>query len=195
MWERPQGAETKERVPPGQVVTDRWPVLHYGRVPRIDLATWRFRVHGRVQRPVEWTWEEWRTLPRSRTGWTRLDNDWEGVAYAELRRHFQPLPDARHVLVHAAGGWTTNLPLEDLERDGVVFAMACDGRPLTPEHGGPLRLVVPHLYFWKSAKWVSGLELLATDLPGFWERAGYHLRGDPWGATRQGGVGQRFADD
>jgi DMSO/TMAO reductase YedYZ molybdopterin-dependent catalytic subunit len=184
----------QHRVPPGQTATARWPVLHYGAVPRVGLGSWRFRVFGRVARPVEWTYEQFAALPRVRstgdihcvTGWTRLDNVWDGVPYAEVRRRFEPLPDARFVMVHAAGGWTANLPLEDMEREGVLFATHHGGRPLTPEHGWPLRLVVPHLYFWKSAKWVVGLELMAADRAGFWERAGYHMRGDPWREERFG---------
>lgn len=184
----------QRRVPPGQVATTRWPVLHHGSVPRIDRRAWRLRVYGRVARPAEWSYEEFTALPRRRstgdihcvTGWTRLDNVWEGVSFSELHRRVEPLPDARFALVHAAGGWTANLPLEDLDSEGVLLATHHDGRPLAPEHGGPVRLVVPHLYFWKSAKWIVGVELLTADRPGFWERAGYHMRGDPWREERFG---------
>src|SRR5579875_1132177 len=136
---------SEARIPPGQIQTTNWPVLHYGNVPRIDLRAWRFRVFGRVEAPVAWDYEGFLALPHARsrgdihcvTGWTRLDNEWEGIPFAEVRRRFVPLPDARYVMVHAAGGWTTNVPLADLEREGVMFAFACDGEPLAPSHGGP----------------------------------------------------------
>ncbi len=183
------------RVPPGQHVTEKWPVLHHGPVPAIDLSRWTFRVFGLVENPFELTYEQFLALPRTVstsdihcvTGWSRLDNRWEGVPARVLVEMARPLPGAGFVLVHAEGGFTTNLLLDDLLRDDVLFAFRHDGQDLTPEHGWPLRLVVPHLYFWKSAKWVRGLEFRDRDTPGFWERAGYHMRGDPWKEERYGG--------
>ncbi|BDG60929.1 sulfite oxidase-like oxidoreductase [Caldinitratiruptor microaerophilus] len=184
--------EERARIPPGQVVTRKWPVLHHGDVPRVDLATWTFRVWGLVEEPRTWTWEEFQALPRERvrvdihcvTRWSRLDTEFEGVPARVLLDAAGALPEARHVLVHAEAGFTTNLPLEDLLRENVLLADRADGEPLTPEHGWPLRLVVPHLYFWKSAKWVRGFELLHEERLGFWERNGYHRRGDPWKQER-----------
>ncbi len=182
----------KPRVPPGQVVTEKWPVLHHGAVPRVDLSRWTFRAFGLVANPFELTYAEFMGLPRVTstsdihcvTRWSRLDNTWEGVPAKVLVEMARPLPEARFALVHAEQGFTANLLLEDLLRDDVLFAFRHDGRDLTPEHGWPLRLVVPHLYFWKSAKWVRGLEFKDIDTPGFWERAGYHMRGDPWKEER-----------
>lgn len=183
------------RLPPGQVETRKWPVLTYGEVPRIDLPDWRFRLFGRVGRERELTWEEFSSLPRVEvisdihcvTRWSRFDNRWEGVAAEAILRLAEPLPSARFVLVHALGDYTTNLPLEALQEKDALFADRHDGQPLPAEHGGPLRLVVPRLYFWKSAKWVCGLEFLDRDRAGFWERNGYHLHGDPWKEERHRG--------
>jgi DMSO/TMAO reductase YedYZ molybdopterin-dependent catalytic subunit len=180
------------RVPPGQSVTEKWPVLHYGSVPRVDLARWRFRIFGLVETPLELTYDELLALPRTSitrdihcvTTWSRFDNTFEGVPFREVLKVARPRPEATHVLVHAEYGFTTNLPLEDLDRDDVLLANKHDGKELTPDHGWPLRLVVPHLYFWKSAKWVRGLEFMAADKPGFWESHGYHMRGDPWKEER-----------
>lgn len=185
------------RVPPGQYVTDKWPVLHYGPVPRVDLGRWHFRVFGAVEAEREWTYDAFRSLGYVEvrcdvhcvTRWSRLDNRFAGVPSRAVLQRVRPLPGARWVLVHAEGGYTTNLRVEDLDRDDVLFAYQHDGRPLSPEHGWPLRLVVPHLYFWKSAKWVRGLEFLTEERPGFWEQAGYHLRGDPWREERYGDGG------
>ena len=185
---------TRPRLPPGQVVTRKWPVLHYGAVPGVDLAAWRFRVRGAVERPLEIGWEELNALPRREvacdihcvTRWSRYDNVFGGVAAQELLRRAGVRPEGRFVLVHAEHGFTTNLPLEDLDRPDNLLALTHDGEPLTPEHGGPVRLLVPHLYFWKSAKWVRGFEILEEDYPGFWEQNGYHMRGDPWSEERFG---------
>lgn len=191
---RPRPSVDAERVPPGQAVTEKWPVLHYGSVPRFDPSRWRFRIFGLVDQPVEWTFDEFKALPRVTTtsdihcvtAWSKFDNVWEGVAFKEVLRRISPKPDAKYVMVHAEHGYTTNVPLADLDLDSVLFADKHNGEPLTPEHGFPLRLVVPHLYFWKSAKWVRGLEFMASDKPGFWENYGYHLRGDPWREERYG---------
>jgi DMSO/TMAO reductase YedYZ molybdopterin-dependent catalytic subunit len=186
------GSELRDRLPPGQYVTEKWPVLHYGEVPRVDLKRWSFRIWGLVERPLELSYEEILKEPKVAvrcdihcvTRWSKLDNLFEGVAVRGLLERARPLPEARYVMVHAEHGFTTNLPLEDLTKDNVLLAYAHDGQPLTPEHGWPLRLVVPHLYFWKSAKWVRGFELMAQDRPGFWETYGYHMRGDPWKEER-----------
>ncbi len=180
------------RLPPGQIRTDKWPVLHYGSVPAVDLATWDLRVEGLVEQPQRWTWEEFRSLPRTRvrsdihcvTRWSRFDNVWEGVSLLEVLRRAVPRPEARFVILRAEQGFTTNLPLEELEHDDVLLADTHDGEPLTPDHGWPLRLVVPRRYFWKSAKWIRAIELAAQDHPGFWEQNGYHNDADPWREER-----------
>lgn len=180
------------RVPPGQTLTEKWPVLHYGSVPRVDLGRWRFRISGLVEEPVELTYDQFMALPKTEitcdihcvTTWSRFGNTFEGVPFSEVLKLVKPRPGATHAMVLAEYGFTTNLALEDLDRDDVLFAYKHDGKELTPDHGWPLRLVVPHLYFWKSAKWVRGLELMAGDKPGFWESHGYHMRGDPWKEER-----------
>lgn len=180
------------RIPPGQVLTEKWPVLHYGDVPRTELKTWNFRVFGEVEAPLQLSWDEFQQLPRTTvrcdihcvTRWSRLDNTFEGVALKDLFALIQPASTAQFALVHAEHGFTTNIPLADLLQPSVVLADTHDGTALAPEHGWPLRLVVPHLYFWKSAKWIRGLELLRADQPGFWEQYGYHMRGDPWKEER-----------
>jgi DMSO/TMAO reductase YedYZ molybdopterin-dependent catalytic subunit len=182
------------RLPPGQIITRKWPVLHYGAVPRVDLATWRFSVSGAVERPLTLSWKELEALPHRETvcdihcvtRWSRYDNRFEGIPVQAVLQQAGPRPQARFVLVHAEQGFTTNLPLDDLDRPANLLALHHDGEPLAPEHGGPVRLLVPHLYFWKSAKWVRGLELLEEDYPGFWEQNGYHMRGDPWEEERYG---------
>jgi DMSO/TMAO reductase YedYZ molybdopterin-dependent catalytic subunit len=184
----------RERLPPGQIITRKWPVLHYGTVPRVDLATWRFEVRGAVERPVSLTWDELLALPRRETTcdmhcvtrWSRYDNVFEGVSVQDVLARAGVKPGAAYVLVHAEQNYTTNLPLSDLDRPANLLALSHNGEPLTPEHGGPVRLLVPHLYLWKSAKWVTGFQLLEEDYPGFWEQNGYHMRGDPWGEERYG---------
>jgi DMSO/TMAO reductase YedYZ molybdopterin-dependent catalytic subunit len=182
------------RLPPGQVLTRKWPVLHYGMVPSVDLTTWRFAVTGAVARPLSLTWDELQAMPRRETvcdmhcvtRWSRFDNVFEGVPVQAILARADVRPEASYALVHAEEDYTTNLPLADLDRPGNLLALSHNGEPLTPEHGGPVRLLVPHLYLWKSAKWVTGFELLAEDEPGFWERNGYHMRGDPWREERYG---------
>jgi DMSO/TMAO reductase YedYZ molybdopterin-dependent catalytic subunit len=186
------GPPREPRLPPGQVRTDKWPVLHHGSVPSIDLSTWDFRVYGLVEEPVRWTWEEFLRLPQARilsdihcvTRWSRFDNLWQGVAVRELMRHVTAKPEARFVVVHAEQDFTANLPIEELVQDDVLLALKHDGQELTPEHGAPLRLVVPRRYFWKSVKWVRAFELVERDRPGFWERNGYHNDADPWQEQR-----------
>ena len=187
-------APDRQRLPPGQVITRKWPVLHYGTVPRVDLGTWRFSVSGAVEQPFAITWEELQAFPRRQTAcdihcvtrWSRYDNVFEGVSVQLLLQRARVKPEARYALVHAEQGFTTNLPLGDLDQPENLLALSHDGEPLTPEHGGPVRLLVPHLYLWKSAKWVRGIECLEEDVPGFWEENGYHMRGDPWQEERYG---------
>jgi len=184
----------RDRLPPGQILTRKWPVLHAGRVPLIETARWRFRIWGAVEAPAEFTWAQFEALPRQDTlcdihcvtRWSRQDNRFTGVPVRELLRAVALRPAATHVLVHAEPDYTTNLPLADLDRAENLLATHHDGEPLAPEHGGPVRLVVPHLYLWKSAKWVTGFEVLVGDEPGFWEENGYHMYGDPWAEQRFG---------
>jgi DMSO/TMAO reductase YedYZ molybdopterin-dependent catalytic subunit len=184
----------RDRLPPGQVLTRKWPVLHYGIVPDVDLARWRFEVTGAVASPLSLGWDELLSLPRQETAcdihcvtrWSRFDNVFGGVSVRALLERARPLSSAQFVLVHAEQGYTTNVPLTDLDRPANLLALTHDGEPLTPEHGGPVRLLIPHLYLWKSAKWVRGFELLEEDYPGFWEQNGYHMRGDPWAEDRYG---------
>ena len=192
--ERVDARRDSGRVPPGQVETRKWPVLHAGRVPAVSLAAWRFDVRGLVDRPLSLSWQDLLAMPRQETlcdihcvtRWSRLDNVFGGVPVRALLERAGVQAAARYVLVQAEEGFTTNLPLADLDRPANLLALTWNGEPLSPEHGGPVRLLVPHLYFWKSAKWVRGLELLAVDEPGFWERGGYHMRGDPWQEERFG---------
>ena len=175
------------RLPPGQYLTDKWPVLHIGSVPPVDLATWDLRVWGEVENPVTLTWEELRALPATDavtdihcvTRWSRFDARFRGVHWRELAALVLPRPSARFIVAHAEQGYTANVPLEALEDEDALVAYEADGEPLAPEHGWPLRLVVPSRYFWKSAKWLRGLELGGADRPGYWERYGYHLNADP----------------
>jgi DMSO/TMAO reductase YedYZ molybdopterin-dependent catalytic subunit len=190
-------APSQARLPPGQVLTKKWPVLHYGLVPTVDLATWTFTVDGLVERPFVLRYDELLALPRSTTQcdihcvttWSRFDNSFGGVAVQSLLQRAGVRPDARYCLISAEQGFTTNLALADFDRPENLVALTHDGEPLTPEHGWPARLLVPHLYFWKSAKWVRGLTLLDADVPGFWEQNGYHMHGDPWTEERYGGRG------
>jgi len=191
---QPERGAAKDRVPPGQHIVGGFPVLHYGGIPRFDKATWDFRVWGLVEEEKRWSFDEFRALPTQEivadihcvTHWTKLDTHWEGISTRELLSHVRVKPEARYVLVHAEQNFTSNLPLEDFLREENLFAWRYDGQELAPEHGGPLRLVVPSLYFWKSAKWVRGIELLSKDHRGFWESYGYHNRGDPWKEERFG---------
>ena len=193
------------RLPPGQSLTQKFPVLHYGPVPRFNPATWDLRVWGQVENEVRWTWEEFNQLPRSKitmdihcvTRWSKFDTQWEGVSVKRLvdEGFIKPLPSARYLLQHADFGFTVNLPLEVVLQDNFLLATHFNNEPLTPDHGFPLRGVVGHLpehsdlitpYFWKGAKWLRGLEFLAQDKPGFWEQAGYHNRADVWTEERFG---------
>ena len=184
-----------DRLPPGQVLTSKWPVLHYGNVPQVDTRKWTFTVDGLVERPFTLSYDELLALPQSTvrcdmhcvTRWSRLDNSFAGVSVQRLLERAGVQAEAKYCLVSAEQGFTTNLPLADLDRPENLIALTWGGESLTPEHGWPARLLVPHLYLWKSAKWVRGFELLEADIPGFWEQNGYHMRGDPWTEERYGG--------
>jgi DMSO/TMAO reductase YedYZ molybdopterin-dependent catalytic subunit len=181
-----------DRLPPGQYLTQKWPVLHAGEVPRFDPSRWDFRLEGLVEQPVRLSYEEVLRLPRKTlkadihcvTRWSLLDSEWEGIPIAEVLKLVQLKPEATHVLVQAEHGYTTNLSLDDLNREQNMLVDRRNGEAIPPDHGFPLRLFVPHLYFWKSAKWVRGLTFMAGDKPGFWEQYGYHMRGDPWAEER-----------
>ncbi len=188
--------EQGERVPPGQFVTERFPVLHYGSIPRYaDLTQWDLRVFGLVAEEKRFSWQDLMAMPTATrtvdihcvTRWSKLDTTWTGIPWREFIRHFQIQPEATHVLVHAENGYTTNIALEVLDDEDTMLAYLYEGQPLAPEHGYPMRLLVPKKYFWKSAKWIRGFEFMAGDRPGFWEQYGYHMEGDPWKEERFGG--------
>jgi DMSO/TMAO reductase YedYZ molybdopterin-dependent catalytic subunit len=182
------------RLPPGQYLTEKWPVLHAGDVPGYpdDLDGWDFRVWGEVDTPLTLTWAQLSELPTVTvtqdihcvTRWSRFDASFTGVPWSAVRELASPRPSAHFAIAHAEHGFTANVPATALELEGALLALHADGEPLTPEHGWPLRLIVPGRYFWKSAKWLRGIELTATDRPGFWERYGYHNDADPWAEQR-----------
>jgi DMSO/TMAO reductase YedYZ molybdopterin-dependent catalytic subunit len=185
-----------KRTPPGQTLTAKWPVLHYGNVPDIDpyRPSWRLHVFGRCDAPYELSYAEIRAMPavdvvcdmHCVTHWSRLDNRFTGVPTRAIVERARPKPDARFVMCHGEAGFTVNVPLEQFVGDDCILAYQWDGQDLTPEHGWPLRGLVPRLYLWKSAKWLRAIELRTTDAPGFWEQNGYHMRGDPWNEERFG---------
>jgi DMSO/TMAO reductase YedYZ molybdopterin-dependent catalytic subunit len=180
------------RLPPGQSVTIKFPVLHYGPVPSFDKDTWTLRAFGLVEEEKVWTWDEFLKLPNTKvtcdihcvTRWSMFDTEWEGVRFRDFVALCGVKPEAKFVIAHCEHGFTTNLPLEVMLDDDVLLAYKYDGEFLTPEHGFPLRTLVPKRYFWKSAKWVRGIEFAAEDRPGFWEQSGYHNNGDPWKEER-----------
>ena len=184
--------ERENRVPPGQGITEQWLVLHYGAVPDIDVDKWAFNISGLVKEERRLSYQEFMSLPHVKvlsdvhcvTGWSKLDNLWEGVSTSVVQQLVHILPPSKFVTVHSAGGFTTNLSLSDFFEPDVLFAVKHNDKPLSPEHGYPVRLVVPRLYFWKSAKWVVGIEFTEEDRRGFWESHGYHNRGDPWKEER-----------
>ena len=188
------GAE--ESTPPGQTLTAKWPVLHYGSVPKVDPKSenWSLRVFGLVENEYELSYDEIRAMPsvdvvcdiHCVTHWSRLDNIFTGVPTRLLIERARPKPNARFVMCHSEAGFTVNVPLKEFIADDCILAYAWDGKDLTAEHGWPLRGLVPRLYLWKSAKWIRGIELRATDAPGFWEQNGYHMHGDPWTEERFG---------
>lgn len=186
-------ARGKEKVPPGQyLVRDRWPILTYGPTPEADLSTWNFTMDGLVENPVRFSWGEWNELPTVEvvadmhcvTSWSKLENVWMGVPARHLLDIAKPTLEAKFFSAFCDGGYTTNLPIEELYEDDVLFATHHNGKPLETVHGYPMRLVIPRLYAWKSAKWLRGIEFLAEDRPGFWEENGYHSYGDPWKEQR-----------
>ena len=180
-----------DRVPPGQFLSNKFPVLTYGSTPKVDLDTWKFRVFGLVEQEVELTWDQftkltWTTVTADFhcvTQWSSLDNTWEGVSFPDLMALAQPKPEAKFVMAHCFGGYTTNLPLEVAMEEGLLVHKQ-DGEPLGEGHGWPLRLIIPSRYGWKSAKWLNGIELIAEDAPGFWEQRGYNNNADPWKEER-----------
>lgn len=184
--------EAQPSAPPGQFVTERFPVLTFGPTPRVDVSTWRFKAFGLVEEELTLDWQQFNDLPQTAldaefhcvTQWSKLQNAWRGVRFTDLMELAKPKPEAKFVMAHCYGGYTTNVALDVLMDDDVLFAHTHDGEPLAPEHGGPMRLVVPKRYGWKSAKWVNGIEFMAEDAPGFWEMRGYHMEGDPWKEER-----------
>ena len=191
-----QRGSAESRTPPGQVLTQKWPVLHYGSVPKVDPhdPTWRLRVFGQVEEPYELTYSEILAMPPTDvlcdihcvTHWSRLDNTFTGVPTKTLIDRAKPKPSAKFVMCHSEAGFTVNVPLDEFTAEDCLLAYNWQGKPLTPDHGYPLRGLVPRLYLWKSAKWIRGIELRATDAPGFWEQNGYHMHGDPWTEERFG---------
>src|SRR5271166_1417137 len=181
-----------ERLPPGQHVVRDWPVLDLGKSPTVTPDTWQLKLYGAVENPLVWNWADFLAQEQTDftsdihcvTSWSRYDNRWQGVAARDLLAAVQPLPEARFVVLRSYDGYTTNLALDDFAAEDALLAHSWEGVPLTPEHGGPVRLVVPHLYFWKSAKWLRQIQFRADDNPGFWEVRGYHNHADPWREER-----------
>ncbi|WP_052586513.1 sulfite oxidase-like oxidoreductase [Bacillus velezensis] len=178
-----------ERIPPNQNVTTKFPVLHAGNVPYYeDMSKWNLQVYGLVDRPMLLSFKDIKAFPEAEvkndihcvTGWSRLDNIWQGIRAKDIAEKAGVHKEVGFVILHAEEGWTANLPLSDFTRETSLLAYAHNGEPLTPEHGYPLRGVFPHLYFWKSAKWLRGIQFTKENHPGFWEKNGYHMRGDPW---------------
>lgn len=181
------------RLPPGQYLTEKFPVLHYGSVPKFDPKTWDFKVWGLVENPIRLSWDEFTKLTTTTTTvdincvtrWSKFDTMWEGVPWTWVMENAKPKPASKFAMAHCEYGFTANIPLDDLLADeATMLAYKFDGKPLEPDHGYPMRLLVPHLYFWKSAKWLRGIEFMPQDRPGFWEGYGYHMHGDPWTEER-----------
>lgn len=190
---KPRKTGPADRVPPNQNVTTSFPVLHYGNVPHYkNLHEWTLRIFGLVECETTYTYDDLLSMPQITagndihcvTGWSKLDNSWEGISTQELAKQAKPKANATHVILHAEEGWTTNLPIEDFLKESSLLAHSHSGNKLTPEHGYPLRAVIPHLYFWKSAKWLRAIEFTDENKPGFWEKNGYHMYGDPWKEQR-----------
>jgi DMSO/TMAO reductase YedYZ molybdopterin-dependent catalytic subunit len=181
-----------ERLPPGQHLVKNWPVLDLGQTPSVSTDNWRLELRGLVETPLTLKWPEFQALEQSKkvsdihcvTTWSRYDNEWKGVSTRDLLDLAMPKPEATHVMLTSYDGYTTNLPLEDFAAEDAILATHWEGAPITRDHGGPMRLVVPHLYFWKSAKWLRRIEVMAGDKAGFWEQNGYHMYGDPWREER-----------
>ena len=180
------------RLPPGQARTHKWPVLDLGDQPVIDRRDWSLSVGGMVRRPIKWSWKDFMAQPQISsvsdihcvTQWSRFDNRWEGIGAKTLLEAVQPDPEASHLMLRSYDGYSTNLPLADFDDEDVILAHSWEGEPLTREHGGPVRVIVPKLYFWKSAKWLRHITFTNQDIPGTWEAQGYHMRGDPWKEER-----------
>lgn len=183
--------EQRDRIPPGQYLTNGFPVLTYGQTPQVRTEDWQFRVWGLAQE-ASFSWADFMAMPQSHftddfhcvTRWSKLDVQWSGVRVVDFMKHLEVKPEATHIMEHCYGGYTTNISMEDFLREENYFAYTLFGQPLPVEHGGPMRLLVPHLYAWKSAKWINGLEFLSQDKLGFWEENGYHRRGEPWAEER-----------
>jgi DMSO/TMAO reductase YedYZ molybdopterin-dependent catalytic subunit len=186
----------EQRLPPGQHLTRDWPVLDLGITPKVTRASWRLDVHGAVETPLFWDFAAFAAQPQQKfvsdihcvTTWSRYDNAWDGLSTRELLAACKPKDDAHFVVLHSHDGYTTNLALDDFAAEDALLAHAWQGQPIEGEHGGPVRLIVPHLYFWKSAKWLQSIEFVTEDKPGYWEVRGYHNRGDPW-------LEQRYSED
>ena len=186
------GDQATPAVPPGQYVTNKFPVLSFGPTPKIDITEWSFRAFGLVQQEITLDWKQFIGLDKTVTSsefhcvtqWSRLQNTWEGILFTDVMELIALKPGAHFVMFHCYGGYKTNIPIDSLMDPDVMFAYRHDGELLTPDHGGPLRLIVPKLYGWKSAKWVNGIEFLSDNLPGFWEKRGYHIEGNPWKEQR-----------
>ncbi|GIP21595.1 sulfite oxidase-like oxidoreductase [Paenibacillus sp. J22TS3] len=199
----PVSQELAHRLPPGQALTDRFPILHEGEVPHYNTSTWKLRVYGEIEEERTFSWEDILALPVTKvrcdihcvTRWSKFDTEWEGVKFSDLVRELGVKPEAAHVMIHADHDYDTNIPVADLMRDDVLLAYRYDGKPLTEKHGWPLRLVVPHLYFWKSAKWIQGIEFMKEDRPGFWERNGFHNTADPFKEQRFSGESIPIPED
>ena len=184
----------KPKTPPGQVATAKFPVLTYGDTPDISTIDWRFRVWGEVDGEIVWTWDDFMKLSQTTiradfhcvTQWSRFDDEWTGVLFRDLVHHIRLKQDAMFVMQYAYGGYTTNLPIDLMLNEDVILAHTFNGQPLPKEHGGPLRVFTPRRYAWKGAKWISGLEFMAADRPGFWEQNGYNTPADPWKEERYG---------
>jgi len=182
----------ESRLPPGQHLVRNWPILDLGQTPNVAREVWRLDITGVVEFPTSWTWHDLISAPQTHkvsdihcvTSWSRYDNNWDGVTTHDLMEAVQPKPEATHVLLTSNDGYTTNLSLEDFSSPEALLVHSWEGQPLPLDHGGPVRLVVPHLYFWKSAKWLRRIEFATADHPGFWEVRGYHNHGDPWREER-----------
>ncbi|RAP75118.1 sulfite oxidase-like oxidoreductase [Paenibacillus montanisoli] len=196
-------ASLAHRLPPGQTVTERFPILHEGEVPVYSLPDWRLRIFGEVEKELEFSLEQLKEMKQTEqvcdihcvTRWSKFDTKWEGVLFKDLLPLLGVKPEGRYVMIHADNDYETNVPLEDLMRDDILLAFKFDGQPLTPKHGFPLRLIVPHLYFWKSAKWITGIEFMKEDRPGFWERNGFHNVADPFREERFSGEDLGLPED
>lgn len=195
--------ELQHRVPPGQTVTDRFPILHEGEVPQYDMSTWNIKAFGEVDSIRSFSFDDVMKLPQTEitcdihcvTRWSKLDTTWVGIKFTDFLPLLGVKPEAKYVLIHGDNDYSANVPLADLMRDNILLAHTFDGEPLTEKHGGPLRMVIPHLYFWKSVKWITGIEFLVEDQPGFWEQNGFHNYAEPFAEQRFSGDGFDLPED